>query len=83
MGEEFDADEVPPIRIKVVGTGRISDVQVIRNNASIYQNPGGEREVELSFRDMDPEPGTNFYYLRVQQEDRQTAWSSPIWVNLE
>jgi hypothetical protein len=83
MGEEFEAEEVPLIRINVVGTGTISDIQVIRNNRSIYQNPGGSREVDLSFQDMDPEPGTNFYYLRVQQEDRQTAWSSPIWVNLE
>jgi hypothetical protein len=82
MGEEFSADEVPPIRIKVVGTDTISDIHVIRNNTSIYQNPGGSKEVELSFQDMDPEPGTNFYYLRVQQENRQTAWSSPIWVNL-
>jgi hypothetical protein len=83
MGEEFAADEVPPIRIKAVGTNTISDIQVIRNNTSIYQNPGGSRELDLSFQDMDPDPGTNFYYLRVQQEDRQTAWSSPIWVNLE
>jgi hypothetical protein len=82
MGEEFSATEVPPIRIKVVGTDTISDIHVIRNNTSIYQNPGGSREVELSFRDMDPEPGTNFYYLRVLQENRQAAWSSPIWVNL-
>jgi hypothetical protein len=82
MGEEFEAEEVPPIRIKVVGTNTISDIQVIRNNTSIYQNPGGSREVNLSFQDMDPDSGTNFYYLRVQQEDRQTAWSSPIWVNL-
>jgi hypothetical protein len=73
---------VPAIRIKVVGTAPISDIHVIRNNTSIYQNNGGSREVELSFRDMDPSPGTNFYYLRVQQEDRQTAWSSPIWVNI-
>jgi hypothetical protein len=83
MGEEFSADEVPPIKIKVVGTDTISDIHVIRNNTSIYQNPGGSREVELSFRDMDPEPGTNFYYLRVLQENRQAAWSSPIWVNLD
>ena len=57
-------------------------VHVIRNNTSIYHNTGGSREIDLGFRDMDPEPGTNFYYLRVQQENRQTAWSSPIWVNL-
>jgi len=82
MGEEFAADQVPAIRIKVAGTDVVSDIHVIRNNRSIYQNPGGSREVSLSFRDMDPEPGTNFYYLRVQQQNRQTAWSSPIWVNL-
>jgi hypothetical protein len=82
MGEEFSTDEVPPIRIRAVGTDTINDIHVIRNNVSIYHNPGGSREIDLSFRDMDPSPGTNFYYLRVLQEDRQAAWSSPIWVNL-
>jgi hypothetical protein len=83
MGEEFAAGEVPPLRIKVVGTNTITDVQVIRNNRSIYTHPGGSKELELSFVDTAPEPGTSFYYLRVLQEDQQAAWSSPIWVNLE
>jgi hypothetical protein len=82
MGSEFAREEVPPIRLKVVGTDTISDVQVIRNNRSIYNNPGGSSELELSFRDVAPEPGTNVYYLRVLQADRQAAWSSPIWVRL-
>jgi hypothetical protein len=60
MGSEFEADEVPPLRIKVVGTNTISDVQVIRNNRSIYSHPGGSRELDLTFRDMAPEPGTSF-----------------------
>jgi hypothetical protein len=83
MGEEFAAGEVPPLKIKVVGTDTISDVQVIRNNRSIYTHPGGSRKLELDFVDTAPETGTNFYYLRVLQENRQAAWSSPIWVDLE
>jgi hypothetical protein len=27
--------------------------------------------------------GENRYYLRLQQEDGNLAWSSPVWVQVE
>jgi hypothetical protein len=82
MGDEFSAPAVMPVRIKAVGTAPFSDIQIIRNNRSIYQNSSDSPEVELTFQDLHPAPGTSFYYARLVQVDGQMAWSSPIWVNL-
>ena len=40
----------------------------------------GQQEVTLEYRDTNPEPGTSYYYARVEQEDGQLAWASPIWI---
>lgn len=83
MGEEFTADRVPEMKVKVRGTAAISKVSVIRNGNFIYQNPAGTNELEFSFQDRMPQRGLNWYYVRVEQADGQLAWSSPIWVNLQ
>jgi hypothetical protein len=80
MGDEFSTDEVPPILVKAVGTGPVAAVDIIRNNRSIYRNGGGGLQVDVSYRDTAPEPGTSFYYVRFEQLDGNVAWSSPIWV---
>lgn len=35
---------------------------------------------EVEWVDEDPDPGTNWYYVRVSELNGQMAWSSPIWV---
>jgi len=27
------------------------------------------------------QPGQHWYYVRVEQEDGELAWSSPIWID--
>jgi hypothetical protein len=83
MGEEFSAAKVPPIRVKVVGTAALSELVVFRNGVAVYSNGGGSHEAEVSFTDLAPRPGVNYYYARVLQGNQQAAWSPPIWVNLE
>ena len=86
VGDHFMGDdvtvvgEVPEIRVKAVGTGTIATAEILRNNRVIYSVRPEQSEVALSFRDLEAEPGSNFYYTRVQQRDGQMAWSSPIWV---
>jgi hypothetical protein len=82
MGEEFAAETAPPIRVRAAGTGTVDAIDIIRNNRSIYRNGGGKREVEVTYVDTDPEPGSSFYYVRLEQSDGNVAWSSPIWINL-
>ena len=82
MGEEFTASEVDPLRVRAVGTRPFSEIEILRNSHSIYRQELKKREVELTYQDLTPEADANYYYVRVRQEDGQTAWSSPIWVNL-
>ena len=81
MGEEFAADTIPPIRIKAVGTRPFASVEIVRNNQCIFRSGASTEELDITYQDMEPASGLNFYYVRVQQVDGMTAWSSPIWIN--
>lgn len=83
MGDEFSTKDKPQLTLKAVGTGKFSEVRLIRNNEYIYTAPADKVEVEVKFTDMAPKSGTNIYYFRLLQEDGEVAWSSPIWVNIQ
>ena len=43
--------------------------------------PGnGKRELQFTYTDPHPAAGENRYYVRVEQEDGNLAWSSPVWI---
>jgi hypothetical protein len=82
MGDEFRADG--PVRIKVhaIGTRPISKVEVIKDFKYVFSTEPSEAEVEFEWTDEEKRPpGLSWYYVRVQQEDGQLAWASPIWVH--
>jgi hypothetical protein len=69
------------LRVKAQGTDTITRVDLIRNSAIIYSlSDPAKKEVEFEFVDRNPQPDTNWYYVRVTQIDRNLAWSSPVWV---
>ena len=70
------------MKVNVRGTGPIAKVSVIRNGKYLTQQTPNTREVSFTFRDNSPAPGSSYYYVRVEQQDGNLAWSSPIWVNL-
>ena len=81
MGDIFNASPGLRLRVKASGTDTITRVDLIRNSAEIYSLPeDGKKEVEFEFVDRNPQPDTNWYYVRVTQKDRNLAWSSPVWV---
>ncbi len=80
MGEDFTTRARQPIRVRVKGTGEVSAVHLIRDAAYIYQVEPGKQEVEFEYVDHDAGSGEHWYYVRVEQEDGELAWSSPIWV---
>ena len=83
MGEEFSDSSVPPLEIRVVGTSEVASVEIIKNEEIIFTVAPNRKDVELTYVDQDTTAGTSYYYVRVIQDDRQMAWSSPIWVNYE
>ncbi len=82
MGEEFNASEVPDIKLRVRGAGPISKVSIIRNGKYLAQFAPNARDYAISYRDTSKPAGSQYYYVRVEQADGNLAWSSPIWVNL-
>ncbi len=81
MGDEFDSNRKPSLKIHAIGTGRIDKVDIIRNNEYVSTQEPKKKEVTLTFTDMTPKEGINLYYVRFLQENGEVAWSSPMWVN--
>ena len=81
MGDVTTSRREPVVRVAVRGTGPIHDIQVIKDGAYVYTVSPGSREASFAFRDEGATPGESYYYVRVQQENGELAWASPIWVN--
>ena len=81
MGDSIRIDQPPQVQVDVRGTGPIHEIQVIKDNAYVYSIRPGTRESSFTFRDANANPGESYYYVRIQQEDGQMAWASPIWVD--
>jgi hypothetical protein len=81
MGEEFTSRSPVRIRAKVLGTGPIRQLDVIRNSRIVYTRPAGPAELEFEYREPEMPAGTSYYYVRVVQENGEMAWGSPVWVH--
>ncbi|HUG80100.1 MAG TPA: hypothetical protein VML01_00445 [Bryobacterales bacterium] len=66
--------------INVIGTSRIEQIDIIKNNTFVHTRQNLKEAVNFTFVDNDVAPGESYYYVRVQQKNREMAWSSPIWV---
>ncbi|MCH7914354.1 MAG: hypothetical protein IH856_15155 [Deltaproteobacteria bacterium] len=80
MGEAFETDTRPRIEVKIIGTGPIRKVELIKNNTYIHTQRGAGTELSFTYVDNDASAGESYYYIRVEQEDGELAWASPIWV---
>ena len=80
MGDEWTQGEPPELRVKVMGTGKIDRVDVIRDYQFVYTNRPDGSEAEFTYLDNDFTEGTHLYYVRMQQADESIAWASPVWI---
>ena len=80
MGDIIRSTTGPRLRIRVIGTARIKQLVIVKNQQFVYVRHPNAEEVNIEFVDRDFQPGSNYYYTRVVQTDGQVAWSSPIWV---
>jgi hypothetical protein len=70
------------IQWRVIGSGVIRRVDLLRNNLVTQSWLGdGKDDLKGDFICTSRLENTEWWYLRVIQEDHEMAWSSPIWVD--
>ncbi|MDK2970612.1 MAG: hypothetical protein PWP23_367 [Candidatus Sumerlaeota bacterium] len=82
MGEEITLAPGENVRVSVNVTGdvELKTLEIVRNN-EIWHTYGGEGwQSRYSVVDDEVPAGTSWYYLRVEFESGDMAWSSPVWV---
>lgn len=80
QGDILTAQSPLRLKVKVIGTRPVRQIDIIRNNKYIHTLHPIQNDVSFEFQDPDNAAGERYYYVRVIQIDDQMAWSSPIWV---
>ena len=83
MGAAFETRQRPKLEAKIAGTGPIRKVEVIKNNTYVHTQRGAGAQLAFTYVDNDVEAGEAYYYIRVEQENGELAWASPIWVTYQ
>jgi len=83
MGDEFTTDQPPRLEIALIGTSKIAQIDVIKDNEIVYTATPDLRELSFTYTDREVTPGEHYYYVRVIQDDENMAWASPIWITYE
>jgi hypothetical protein len=81
MGDEFETRRALPVRVMVRGTRAVAWVEVLKDGKVVHSVQPKARDVSFQFTDTGDIGGRHYYYVRLQQDDRMTAWSSPFFVN--
>lgn len=83
MGDEFKTNQPPRLEIGLIGTSKIAQIDVIKDNEIVYTGNPDVRELSFTYTDREVTPGEHYYYVRVIQDDENMAWASPIWITYE
>jgi hypothetical protein len=80
MGDEFRANTARPLEMNIIGTAPIAQIDILKDSEVVETIRPGKAEYRGTWTDPRASAGTHYYYVRVQQEDGQLAWGSPMWV---
>ena len=81
MGEEFAVHQPPKLDIHVEGTAPIQSVSILQNGALVAELDANSAVFDDQWQGPPLVPGEVVsLYVRVQQEDGELAWSSPMWI---
>jgi hypothetical protein len=83
MGDEFKTGSAPELQLHVAGTGPVDRIDILRDSAVVETLRPGQRDYEGKWTDPKPAAGKHYYYVRVEQADKQLAWASPLWIEYE
>ena len=79
MGSETAHEGSVPISLDATSEVPISRVVLVRNGIEHMQLCPLERHVHWECEDLPTEKPT-WYYARVERQDGEMAWSSPVWI---
>jgi hypothetical protein len=82
MGDEFDATGPVTLKINAHGTGPIKRIDIVKDFVYAYSTEPKSDRVSFTWTDEERgrPAGLNWYYVRLEQEDGELAWGSPMWV---
>jgi len=85
MGSELaalDPGRAPTVTLSCTGANGIDHVRIVKNGRVVLTAAcHGEWRADLEWTDAAYDRGRpNWYYARVVQIDRESAWSSPVWI---
>ena len=69
------------ISVHVIGTD-LDHLRIIKNNQELVRKECTGDEAWFEVYDTAPAKSGDFYYVRVVQQDENTAWSSPVWMRM-
>ncbi len=81
MGDEFRTGQAPKLEITVLGTARLARIDIVKDSEAVESIKPGKASYEGTWTDPKPAAGVHYYYVRVVQEDRELAWTSPMWID--
>ena len=70
QGDELKSASIPELTAHIVGAGPVKRVVIVRDNQYIYSQEPGSVTYDLRYREASLAPGLHYYYVRVEQEDR-------------
>jgi hypothetical protein len=81
MGSVTEGQKTPPeFVVSGQGTNALQEIRVVRNGTVIYTHPcHGAHTAGFTYVDPGFDGSAANYYIRVVQEDRESAWSSPFF----
>jgi hypothetical protein len=81
MGDAFQTNEPPSLQMHVIGTTKLQAIHVLKDSKIVDTIKPAGREYWSKWTDPNPTAGTHYYYLRIEQEDKELAWASPLWID--
>lgn len=83
MGDAVKVDQTRPVRVvvDVSAMGPLAAIRVIRNNQIVYTHTDQGPDLHFEYVDNAPLDEAAWYYVRVERQDEELAWSSPVWLD--
>lgn len=85
LGSIVETTENPRFRLSVNGTAPLKRITLVRNERDyrVWEEAEMNR-FDLDYVDETPvREGESRYYVRVEQQDGNMAWSSPVWISIK